>query len=107
MTALSEVLAFKFPGIEGIRTREKSNHPEPFDPFRDMEIIDWPVATTGRPEPTTAELATWRGEFQARPVVKLPPAADVADVSVQELITQMITDGTMTQGKINVIKAAR
>ena len=76
MTALGEVLAFKFPGVEGIQTREKTIYPEPFDPFRDMEIVDWPVAATGRPEPTPAELAVWRTEFEAVPAEKPPMDAE-------------------------------
>ena len=36
-----------------------------------------------------------------------PPPKSAADVSVKELITQMIKDGAMTQAKIDAIKAAR
>ena len=78
MSGLAEVLEFKFPGVQGIQTRERVAHPEPFDPFRDMEIVDWPEATTGRPQPTPAELATWRTEFEGLPIEK--PPMDAEDV---------------------------
>ncbi|KKL48880.1 hypothetical protein LCGC14_2321140, partial [marine sediment metagenome] len=40
------------------------------------------------------------------PPPPLPPKSE-ADVNVKELIVQMIKDGTMTQIKIDAIKAAR
>lgn len=90
MTGLAEVLEFKFPGVEGIRTREKPGHPEPMDPFRDMEVFDWPETTTGRPRPTTAELATWKTEFEARPMEK--PPLNVEDVWEVLKIKGVVTD---------------
>ena len=74
MTALAEVLEFKFPGVEGIRTRETAGHPEPFDPFRDMEIFDWP---TGQgPKPNASQLAAFRTQFEARPIEKPSMSAE-------------------------------
>ena len=87
MISLAEVLEFKFPNTEGIRTREKADHPEPFDPFRDMEIFDWPAAATGRPAPAGEELAAWRTEFEVRPVEKPPlDARELAEVLVAKLV---------------------
>ena len=78
MTALAEVLEWKLPGVEGINVREKASHPEPMDPFRDMEIFDWDAAAIGRAKPTRATLDTWRTEFEALPVEK--PRMDAEDV---------------------------
>ncbi len=92
MTALAEILAFKFPGVEGIRTREKASHPEPFDAFRDMEIFDWP-AGAGQPKPTRAQLAAWRTQFEALPVEK--PEATLADVWEAIKAKTTITDADL------------
>lgn len=100
MISLAEVLAFKFPNVEGIRTREKMDHPEPFDPLRDMEIFDWPTVAAGRGEPSRVELTKWRTEFDSLLVEK--PL-----LTAEELAAQMIKDGTMTRAKIDAIKAAR
>lgn len=91
MTSLAEVLAFKFPGVEGINTREKFAHPEPFDSFRDMEIFDWP---TGQgPEPTQAQLNNWRGQFEALPVEK--PV-----MSVEEMWEVLRSIGIITDANV-------
>ena len=92
MTSLAGVLEFKFPGVEGIRTREKATHPEPFDPFRDMEIFDWPTGV-GRPEPTAAELSAWRTQFEAVPAEK--PPLDAEDVWRVLRIKGTVTDADL------------
>ena len=47
----------------------------------------------------------WTAAAPPPPPPPLPKSA--ADVSVAELITQLIKDGTLTQAKIDAIKAAR
>lgn len=81
MTSLAEVLAFKFPGVEGVRTREKAIHSEPFDPFNDVEIFDWPTAKVGRGVPNVGELVAWKIEYEGRTIEKaLMSAEDLWEV---------------------------
>lgn len=79
-----------------------------------IEVAEFPVAAalewvdiTGI---TPAPKVGWVYDgaiFTAPPPPPPPPPKSAADVSVRELITQMIKDGTMTQAKINAIKTAR
>ena len=70
MTALANVLGWKFNFAPGIRTRENKNGK--------MEIFDWP-SNLG-PKPTKAKIAKWTAELEALPPPEdeLTKAADAA-----------------------------
>ena len=78
MTALANVLGWKFNFAPGIRTRENKNGK--------MEIFDWP-SNLG-PKPTKAKIAKWTAELEGLPppVDELVTAADAAN-SIAELKT--------------------
>ena len=58
------------------------------------------------PAEETAIRAEWAAE-DARRAAEVPPTKVDAPLTVNELAAQMIADGTMTQAKIDAIKAAR
>ena len=70
MTALANVLGWKFNSAPGIRTRENKDGK--------MEIFDWP-SNLG-PKPTKAKIAQWTAELEA-----LPPPEDELVVAVDAL----------------------
>lgn len=67
--------------------------------------IKWPQLPDGRPgsEHTSKVI----GNALVVDLATIPPPKSAADVNIKELIAQMIADGTMTQVKIDAIKAAR
>ncbi len=65
MTALANVLGWKFKFAPGIRTRENDEGK--------MEIFDWP--TKLGPKPTKSQIAQWTAEYEA-----LPTPEDERDV---------------------------
>lgn len=74
MSALGEVLAWKFDNAPGIRTRE--------DGKGGMEIFDWP-APLG-PMPTRAQIVQWTADYAALPVPKSrgEALADTLDTAI-------------------------
>ena len=57
MRSLAEILAWKFEGAQGIRTRENEE-------TGDMEIFAWPVSLGLKP--TAAQISLWNSEMDAR-----------------------------------------
>lgn len=55
MITLAQVLEFKFPGVQGIRTRQTSDGK--------MEIFDWPMGST----PSSEDIAAWKAEMESLP----------------------------------------
>jgi len=76
MSSLAEVLEFKFPAVEGIRTRESENG--------GMEIFDWPGPGL---TPTPTQIAVWTTEYDSRVIT---PDPIQAATTLDELKTALV-----------------
>lgn len=85
MTRLAIVLAWKYDGAPGIRTRKVDGK---------FEIFDWPAALEA--EPTMSQIAAWTKEYEALPNTA-PPTAE-------ELARALIDASVLTQAQIDAAK---
>jgi len=76
------------------------------DEFPVSPALEWVDITGVMPQPEVGWAYNGVAFIQPPPPPTPPPKAD-ADLTAEELAAQMIKDGTMTQAKINAIKAAR